>query len=232
MVNENLTENSAASQQDASPGRDDISPPLQLALAYAPEKARPHWAALMQLDGRLARIVARASEPMLAQIRLAWWREMFARPVSEWPAGEPLLAQLSAWDAQRAGLAALADGWEAMVGEEPLPVTSFVALSDGRVRAMSALAQMTGSAADGDEIERQAYRWSLADVAIHLSDDEESGRAIALLRASDRARSRLDRAMRPLSVLRVMAERAAEDRRPIGGAGDFLSAMRAGLIGR
>lgn len=232
MVNENLTEDSAGSQRDAAPGGEEIPPPLQLALAYAPAKARPHWAALMQLDRRLARIVAQASEPMLAQIRLAWWREMFSRPASEWPAGEPLLAKLSVWDAQRAGLAALADSWEAMVGEAPLPVASFAALSDGRGRAMAALAQIVDSAADRTEIERHAYRWSLADLAIHLSDDEERGQALALLRAADPARDRLDRAMRPLSVLRVMAERAAKDMRPIGGAGDFLAAMRAGLTGR
>ncbi len=232
MVNENLTEKSVGYQRDASPDEDGINPPLQLALAYAPAKARPHWAALMQLDRRLARIVAQASEPMLAQIRLAWWREMFSRPASEWPAGEPLLAMLSIWDAQRAALTALADSWEAMVGEIPLPVTSFAALSDGRAGAMAGLAHIVGSAADRSEVERQAYRWSLADIAIHLSNDEEREKAMALLRSSDLPKRRLDRAMRPLGVLRVMAERAAEDRRPIGGAGDFLAAMRAGLTGR
>lgn len=232
MVNENLTDKPGQNQPDSFAPEGEFAPPLRLALAYAPAAARPHWAALMHLDNRLARIVAQASEPMLAQIRLAWWREMFARPANEWPAGEPLLAHLSAWDAQRSGLAALADGWEAMVGEAPLPATAFAAASDGRVRAMTALARMVGSTADRARIERHAYRWSLADLAIHLSDEEERVRATSLLRAADRPTARLDRAMRPLGVMRAMAERAAAERRPIGGAGDFLSAMRAGLTGR
>lgn len=232
MVNENLTDKTVPSQLDSSALQDEIAPPLRLALAYAPAKARPHWLALMQLDGRLARIVAQASEPMLAQIRLAWWREMFATPASDWPAGEPLLAQLSGWDAQRAGLAALADGWEAMIGEAPLPATSFAAASDGRVQAMTALARMVGSATEQAEIQHHAYRWSLADLALHLSDQEERARAMALLDGAERTAGRLDRAMRPLAAMRAMAERAAAEQRPVGGAGDFLSAVRAGLTGR
>lgn len=232
MVNEKLTANSVQSQELASREDAALPPPVMLALAYAPGRARPYWTALLELDRRLARIVSQASEPMLAQIRLAWWREMFGRPASDWPAGDPLLAQLAAWDAERAGLAALADGWEAMVGDAPLPATSFAALSDGRARALTGLAKLAGSAADQKDIERSAYRWSLADIALHLSDEREYGQAMSLLSSSEPARGRLDRTMRPLSVLRSLAERAATDRRANGGAGDFLAAVRAGLTGR
>ncbi|WP_230291183.1 hypothetical protein [Croceicoccus sp. Ery5] len=238
MVNQNLTENSAQDQGDIFASSDgfaaegDLPPPWQLALAYAPASARDQWRALLILDRRLARIVAQASEPMLAQIRLAWWREMFGRPVADWPVGEPLLARLTAWGEECSSLAALADGWEAMVGDAPLPATAFAALSDGRARAMAGLAHVTGSGTARPVVQSHAYRWSLADIAIHLADEQERARVMALLKAADRAEGSMDKAMRPLNVLRVMAERAASAARPIGGAGDFLAAIRAGLTGR
>ena len=108
----------------------------------------------------------------------------------------------------------------------------YAALSDGRARALTGLAKLAGSAADQKDIERSAYRWSLADIALHLSDEREYGQAMSLLSSSEPARGRLDRTMRPLSVLRSLAERAATDRRANGGAGDFLAAVRAGLTGR
>lgn len=232
MVNEKLTANSVQSQELASAGDGALSPPVMLALAYAPASVKAYWTGFLELDKRLARIVAQSTEPMLAQIRLAWWREMFGRPTGEWPAGEPLLARLAAWDAERSGLAALADGWEAMVGEAPLPATSFAALSDGRARAMIGLARLGKSSSDEKIVERTAYRWSLADIALHLSDEREYAQAMSLLAASEPTGGRLDKALRPLSVLRTLAERAATDRRANGGAGDFLAAVRAGLTGR
>lgn len=210
----------------------DFTPPLRLALAYSNARARPHWAALMQLDARFARIVAQTNEPALAQIKLAWWRETFARPIEEWPQGEPLLARLSAWGVARDTLAALADGWEAMIGERPLPAASLAALSDARAWAMVGLGRVVSSRTDRRIIQRAAYRWSLADIAIHQGDAEERSRAMALLAAADGVEGRVDKAMRPLTVIQAMAERAASATRPIGGAGDFFSAIRAGLTGR
>jgi len=47
----------------------------RLALAYAPAKARLQTLALFALDTRLAGLLRNSSEPMLAQLRLSWWRE-------------------------------------------------------------------------------------------------------------------------------------------------------------
>jgi len=85
----------------------ELPPPQRLALAYAPARARPATLALLALDARLAAILRGRREPLAAQLRLAWWREMFARPPSDWPAGEPLLEALRGWR-DPSGLAALA----------------------------------------------------------------------------------------------------------------------------
>lgn len=76
----------------------DVLPAVsRLVIAYAPGKVREWHETLLLLDARLAGIVRSASEPMLAQLRLAWWRERFAQSVTDWPQGEPLLARLANW---------------------------------------------------------------------------------------------------------------------------------------
>src|SRR5690606_20839572 len=72
----------------------DLRPAERLALAYAPARARTATLALMALDNRLGTIVRQMREPIAAQLRLAWWRDTLARPVPEWPQGEPVLAAL------------------------------------------------------------------------------------------------------------------------------------------
>ena len=69
----------------------------RLALTYAPARATRPTLALLALDARLAGIVRSASEPMLAQLRLAWWREQLEIDLTARPAGEPLLAVLESW---------------------------------------------------------------------------------------------------------------------------------------
>ncbi len=68
---------------------DDLAETLptmhRLALAYAPGRTRLAWLALLALDSRLAGVLRSASEPMLAQIRLAWWRDMLARSEADRP---------------------------------------------------------------------------------------------------------------------------------------------------
>jgi phytoene synthase len=89
-------------------------PPLQrLALAYAPAKSRAPLIALFALDARLADIVRHAHEPMLAQLRLAWWREQLTGGSGGPASGDPLLALLREWLGS--------DDWPAAVAVVSLP---------------------------------------------------------------------------------------------------------------
>ncbi|HEY6868328.1 MAG TPA: squalene/phytoene synthase family protein, partial [Novosphingobium sp.] len=116
-------------------------PPLaRLALAYAPARLRADWLAVLALDARLAKVVRQAREPMLAQIRLAWWRERLAADPAGWPRGEPVLAALAAWGEAAPRLVPLVDGWEALLGDPPLAGDSHALFADGRGVAMGALA--------------------------------------------------------------------------------------------
>lgn len=157
---------------------------------------------------------------MLAQIRVAWWRERLAEPVDRRPAGEPLLALLG----DRAGVfAPLVDGWEALLGDALLPRAALSDFADGRARALGGLAEELGAPRQASETAGRC--WALADLAVRLSHPEERFE-VAALRAEAPAFPRLPRAMRPLVVLHGLASR---DR---NGPFTLLTAMRLGIFGR
>lgn len=97
-----------------------LSGPEMLAIAYAPRLIREEFRWLIHFDHRLREVLERAREPMIAQLRLAWWRDVLAKPVSGRPKGEPLLAQLTELDGALAPLASeIVDAYEAMIDAEP-----------------------------------------------------------------------------------------------------------------
>jgi len=206
----------------------------RLALSYAPARAREPWLALLALDARLAGIVRNSHEPMLAQIRLAWWRENFRKPLTQAPAGEPLLGLLAIWEREREALVLLVDGWEALIGQGPLKASSMLEMASGRGRAFGALARMTGAAAQAEAAAGMATVWALADLAAKLGSDAESGAARSLLAAHELTLTPLPRAMRPLAVLHGLARRASLRGERLGepSPGAFATALRLGLLGR
>ena len=87
---------------------------------------RPAMAALWGFAARLTRLLLDAREPLIGQIKLAWWRDMAAMIANDpaaLPKGEPLLAELQASWAGRSGLDALVGAAGAMVlaGSGPVP---------------------------------------------------------------------------------------------------------------
>ncbi len=92
-----------------------ISPPQLLALAYAPKQLRPELAVLLEFDNRLKAIAVKVQEPILKQLRLAWWREQLTRAPEIRAKGEPLLARLAECEKEDALLPLLqivVDAWE------------------------------------------------------------------------------------------------------------------------
>jgi phytoene synthase len=201
----------------------------RLALAYAPAAARPYWLALLALDSRLAAVIREAREPILGQLRLAWWRDRLREDPTQWPRGEPLLALLATWQQARAGLVGLVDGWEAMLGEAPLPAEALSTFAAGRGQALGALAGELGQGGDRAEAERAGAEWTLAELSTSLSAEAERHTAAALLAGRDLRTPRLPRVMRPLTVLHGLAVRTLERG---AGAGAMLTALRLGIFGR
>lgn len=210
-------------------------PSLQrLALAYAPVKAREPTLALFALDARLANVLRHSREPMMAQLRLAWWRENLQRDAAEWPSGEPLLRALTSWGNRHQTLTALIDGWEALTGPAPLGPEPLAAMADGRGAAFAALAAVVGKEADAAPAGQLGRGWALADLATRLGHPLEGEAARTLLLAEQGSGRRLSRAMRPLTVLHGLALRQLGPGIEASANSPALlfTALRLGLLGR
>ncbi|KQM13035.1 hypothetical protein [Novosphingobium sp. Leaf2] len=205
----------------------------RLALAYAPARARRPTLALLALDARLAHLLRQSREPMMAQLRLAWWRESLAQPAASWPDGEPLLAFLKSWNDAHAGLVPLVDGWEALTGAAPLPGSAMETMAEGRAHAFATLADVLDRSAERDVAALTARSWALSDLAMRLGHAEERQTAQGLAHAARRGGMRLSRPLRPLLVLEGLAARRlakGQDAAATSPAA-VLKAMRLGLLG-
>ncbi len=204
----------------------------RLALAYAPASARDAWLIALTLDARLAGIVRAAREPVLAQLKLAWWRDRLAQEPADRPQGEPLLSKLADWQAGGASLAPLVDGWEALLAEPPLPAEAITAFANGRAALIGDLAQLVG--ADRAGAEARARRWALADLSLHLGQGEERDVAVQALELAPQAAAPCEKPLRPLLILERLTARACQRgaRAALSSPVDLLVAMRLGLLGR
>lgn len=189
---------------------EQLDPPFRLALAYAPAWARPVWLAFLLFEQRLVETAPPGRDPMMVQLRLAWWRDRLNEPSEKWPVSEPVLAHLKAWNGKHGALVGLVDGWEArIVGED-----DGGELGRGRIAAIEALAQVLGTDPSG------AVRTAAQDLAFpHDAPHPASPRIL-----------RLPRSMRPLAVLRFLARRDAAGGKPTPLA-DLAGVLRAGLLG-
>jgi phytoene synthase len=207
---------------------DELPRPQRLALSYAPAKARRATLALLALDARLAAVLRRRGEPMLAQMRLAWWRDRLADDPASWPV-DAVLALLRQWR-EPGALVPLVDGWEALLGEQ-LDQAAIAEFARGRGAGFGSLARELHC--DTHNAEAAGRLWARGDLAANLTDPAERAAAIEAAGAEPRVSS-LPRLLRPLTVLAGLAE--ASLRR--GGApllanpGAALLAVRLGIFGR
>ena len=204
-----------------------LPPVHRLALAYAPKGPARAGLGLLALDARLAGVVRSAREPVLGQLRLAWWRERLVDQGA--PRGEQLLGLLAPWGEHRAGLIALVNGWEAMLGEAPLEPAALAALAGGRAEAVASLVKVSGAQVSGESAHRLATGWALGDLATHLTQPDELSAARALCLAHDWRGVRMPRGLRPLVVLHGLARRGQGH---AGGIVALLAGMRLGILGR
>jgi phytoene synthase len=158
----------------------DIAPqaPLtRLLCAYArPEDAaaaRLVWA----LDERLADLVRSTSQPMIGQMRIAWWDEALGDDSGAKGRGDPLVDALRATGvARRPGLPAMLDGWEALLGDG-IDSASLRTFADGRG---GGLFRAVADEHEGPPwLAASGRLWALWDLARHLGPDDPM-RAAAL----------------------------------------------------
>jgi phytoene synthase len=182
-----------------------------LALSYAPAGSRKALEALFALDTALGDVLRSTREPLVGQMRLAWWRDALQR-LDQAPApGEPVLQALAAAvlpiGVSGAALAAMGDGWEPLLGELGPGAIDDHARLRGRP-LFEAYARVAG-AAPGDPAGEAGEGWALADLAANLSDADHADRARRLA-ANILARvtaTRWSRNGRSLGALSLIAQR-------------------------
>jgi len=209
--------------------------PQRLALNYAPAHLRAQTAALFALDARLGELVAKANEPLLAQLRLAWWRDELRKVPQGRAKGDPILDAIGGtWTGEEPALVTLVDGWEQLVGEAPLPTPAIEGFVGGRAGAFAAFARLARQSVAEERAHQAGRIWAIADFAARVSNVEERQTAFGLAEAHGHRFPSLPRALRPLAVLRGLAHRSlASGGVPlVARRRDILAALRLGMIGR
>jgi phytoene synthase len=210
-----------------------------LALTYVPARKRAAVETLWRLDAALGAVLAGGKEPLISQIKLAWWRDSLEKLDSAKPPAEPVL-QSVAEHIIPAGvtggqLSELEQGWTALLSPEPLTDEEVSTYSVAR----GALLFRYSAALLGGELtadmERGGEGWALLDLARH-SNSEDAQRALGV--AADRlaASSMWPGRLRPLGMLAALArrdlERGLEPPEPHGAPGRMLRMLRHRLTGR
>lgn len=185
-------------------------PTRALVLGYAPASARAGLAALLALDDRLGAIVRAARDPAIGQLRLTWWFEALERLDRAPPPAEPLLRALAA-DVVPAGvtgaaMAAMVDGWERLLEDEPVEAEAFAGERGERLFAMAST--LLGGA--DPRVATAGRGWALAD----LVRWQRGTAAPALARMEGLFARAWPRALRPLGAMALLARAELDGANP------------------
>ena len=168
-----------------------------------PRELRPAFDALLAIDDAMASVVQQATQPALAAIKLAWWREALEKLDHAPPPAEPRLqaaaAELLSRGIRGAELAKLEQGWAALLQ----PDVDAAAVAHRGVILYGLLARLLGVAPPRDE---HGMLFALIDAARRGQPirADQAGPLVAAARSK-----RSPRSLRPLTGLSVLAARDA-----------------------
>ncbi len=188
-----------------------LAPPKRLAVAYARGPQKQALIVLLLFDVMLGGIFYKNSEPILAQLRMAWWRDVIAKAPADRPSGEPLIAHLSGlqmaypdWNVERRMLG-LIDGWDELMTGDIWDDAIIGRHIDARARAIFCGFGAICPRGEGDDLAQLGRDWALSDLRSYCRD----GAQMAAIHAFPRVRAgRL-----PAHIPRALAilERSARD---------------------
>ncbi|MES2120989.1 MAG: hypothetical protein V4513_10500 [Pseudomonadota bacterium] len=186
---------------------------------YWPVELRPAFDALFDLDDAMGDVVQRATQPALAAVKLAWWRERLEELDQGKAPAEPRL-RAAARELLRRGikgaeLAELEAGWAALLQEKP---DADAALTRG-VKLFALAARLLGSPGPVDAPGRLYAAGSLARRGLPVDAPEVESVRIA-------------RALRPLTGLAALAKRDLRGSGPEGTPARAWTLIRHRLTGR
>jgi phytoene synthase len=211
-----------------------------LALAYAPAVKRPALTALFAIDAAMGEVVRTSSQPMLGQIRLAWWRERLeALDTGAAPPPEPRLRQaadaLVPLGVRGHDLTALEDGWVRLFDPFPWTTETATAIAGRGATLFAMAAKLLGSGVG--QPDKVGKLWALVDAARHCSDGRSRTMLLGEARtvAASLVPARFPRRLRSVSMLAALAARdlqRGEPFEPEGSPARAASLLRHALTGR
>jgi hypothetical protein len=156
----------------------ELAPLANLLSAYAGRDASRHRLVWV-FDARLAQIVRTTTEPMIGQMRLAWWQDVLTDAGEARGRGEPLLAALRAAGlAGHPGLIAMLDGWEALIGDaapDAIALRTF-----GTDRGGGLFHALAGVADAPAALIQAGALWALWDLSGHIGSVAEARAAVSV----------------------------------------------------
>lgn len=201
-----------------------------LSILHSPRAARPALEALWRIDSAMGDVVARAGDPALGRIKLAWWREALERLDQAPPPAEPRLKAIAA-DVLPLGIAGqdiarIEPGWATLL--DPTPDSELVA---ARGATLFKLAARILGCSD-ERLCAAGSLWALAAVGRRGRPDLlDDGRQ----RLVDLRGHRFPAKLRSLSLLARLAARDLQQSGPLepeGSPGRALAALRHRWSGR
>jgi 15-cis-phytoene synthase len=193
----------------------ELDPDRTLALSYVPAEKREALRALWRLDAAMGAVLAGGREPMLAQIKLVWWRDSLTKLDTAPPPGEPVLQDLAARVISRSirgeQLARMEEGWAALLSQDPLTAAELEAYAVGRGALLFRYSSSLLGYQLNDRVKRAGEGWALADLARHSNPvDAAAALAAAGAKLADVTAQRWPPPMRPLGMLAMLAKRDVE----------------------
>ena len=174
-----------------------LVPPTQLAIAYADKRFRKNLGTLLAFDDRIAGVVGRGSEPIFAQMKIAWWQEALAKPAHLRPKGEPLFAELQQLEnaalaeGMIAAMLLVLDAWGILAAHEEWSHDQVKAFAETRSNAV--FETYAGWVATCSPNAEQGQRWAVDDLSARFGKQFGD--------ANSAPPHRMHRRLRPLSIL-------------------------------
>jgi len=196
----------------------DTDPERALALSYAAPDKRAALAALLAFDDALASLLRTTTEPAVAQIRLAWWREQVGALGKSAAPAMPVLEGLARHVVPQGidplRLVGIVEGWEVLVEAERMDDT---ALSGFAAKRGGGVFSIGGDLLGGPVSAAAGQGWALADLAQHLSMGAEAAQARDMARTLLTTRWPWPRETRSLGALATIArmDLALPDHAPV-----------------
>jgi len=208
---------------------------------FAPAAKRESLWLLYAFNHELARAREVASEPTLALIRLAWWREVVDGAVKKHEIATPLAAAIAAGHFSKVDLAALIDAREAETEPEIPDFDSFMNYARGTAGRLARIAgKLLGE--DRPAIEDLGTAYGISGILRAAPFLRRQSRSLLpadgtqletiIAAGQDLLRAQAPREARAAWLPAVYAKRDLGKRFQPRGLGDRLAVMRAAFTGR